>query len=233
MNRTLVFSYPRSGTHWFCSLLKGWFYPDVDLGGDLDVSEHLPWTGWEGTEQQIPWAGLLGGHYYDPRLRTTVERLGQCRPIYLIRDGRDVMISIWRMDQYIARQQGNPTIDFSIYMRQALHIPSSYPIKNMIPRMEGGMPTAVLWWWSTRLWLENASVIVVQYEDLLRDLEGQKKHIAKCLGFDDALELPQHQALPVGLYASDNPRSGRWKDVFTSEDIRFWLWAKDKAGEFA
>ncbi len=230
----LVYSYPRSGTHWFCSLLKEWFWPDDDsLAERITRVPHASWRGSEQSDEAIelglidvPWILLFGGHYYEPE---SIIEPGVGKPIYLWRDGRDVMVSVWKLDQTIAVGNGVPETPFSDYLRNHLHDPREFVETNPAPPVDEPFPTPLLWWWSTMSWRRRSDVLVVTYETLMKRRADVRRKVADYLGIDttktptDKIDMTRARAeQPIGIAPSDFPRSGRWREHFTPADEAFW-----------
>jgi hypothetical protein len=87
----------RSGTH----LLMATLAANFDLG-DLSIEVDLPGHRWHATGEAravVPWGRLFGDHepfpetWPVPQTRTSPERI-----LYIVRDPRDTLHSLWRFD---------------------------------------------------------------------------------------------------------------------------------------
>ena len=220
MSQAVLFSYPRSGTHFLLRLMKDWFYPHAELSGTLDSHEAIPYE-IDGEEHALcPWIGLFGGHYYSPISDGAKEAMEGKHPIYLVRDGRDVMVSIWKMDMRVSRYLGEKEISFSRYIRENRHHVDQFASDNMIPYVDDGIPLPSLWWWSITQWCHFDDAYLVSYETLVEDPDLVRLRLSYYLGIDPVSQEVNDS--PVGFLASSVRNIGTWKEHFTREDLEYW-----------
>lgn len=190
-----VVGYPKSGNTWFQVLVAGAVYgvlPDIvpmSLVQELVPDVHkTPWY------KRHAEAMFFKSHDLpDPRFR---------RVIYLLRDGRDAMVSYLHYQEAHERRQ----LDFAAFLQdnQRLH-----PCK---------------WHKHVQAWLANpyqAEMIFVKYEDLKTDPEKELRRVCEFAGLKrsaDVLELAARSATFDRMRAkeaSEGPFSKSWpKDKF-------------------
>lgn len=92
-------SYRRSGSHYFGLLLKSAFYGSQQIGGIMGDALGHPFHGVH--DEMCDWAGLFAGH---------IEHPVPSVDIYLVRDGRDALSSLYRLK--------GESVSFSEFLRQ-------------------------------------------------------------------------------------------------------------------
>lgn len=233
-----VYSFQRSGTYYLCSLLKARFYLKIKTGGGLPKyldtitcgeingkpgkyipPNGLPFKGW-GMEPtgHCKWKRLFGGHILVPTAR--ILKPGSLA-IYLTRDGRDVMVSLFRLRNRVR----DTKIAFKDWYYQFRPLPIA---PYVFPK---DIPIAGLWWWSTQQWQARGErIFQVSYEQLLKDKERQLDRIAKFLGRNKRGPHPAEKNL-VGIAPNDGQHVGRWQEFFDESAIQYWQECKEKAIE--
>lgn len=221
-----VFSYPRSGTHWLCSLVWRWFYRDrPELSGNIDPVPGANWRGPAG-DWVAPWAGLLGGHYYDPAFAPCYRRPA----IYLRRDGRSVMVSVWRLAVAQAVALGDQPLSFCDYLALESHFPSSFPATNPPPPIDGPFTTPLLWWWSTLLWSTEPNTLIVDYDDLVQNAAGVRRRVADFIGNPRSTDAGGDWSARVGIIPANVARP-TVAQAFGPAERQLWEREKHRAVE--
>lgn len=148
--------YPKSGTVWLCQLMASY------LGVPYPQNYRTP----------IAMKSVLHAHWpYDKRMPPTG---------YIVRDGRDVMISFYFFHMQALTQQKNPTLRFRLSRTYERALGKGFDPNdsaNNLPRfielvMERGWAThGITWPDHVRQWTRHTPtpVGVVRYEDLLLD----------------------------------------------------------------
>lgn len=144
--------YPKSGTVWLCQLLSTY------LGAPHPQNSLAP----------IAMRSVVHGHWrYDPRLPPTV---------YITRDGRDVMVSLYFYLMRAMTLTRNPGLRRRLQDRTAAMYGGSYDPENIRDNLpafiEAQMAdpiTHTTWQRHVREWHAAPNVIHVRYEDLLTD----------------------------------------------------------------
>lgn len=203
-----VYTFPRSGTHWFCSLVQRRFYVRQSWDHAMQPSDGVPFLGLAG-DDRCQWDPLFGGHWYDPGTASNLRRA-----VYLVRDGRDALVSLWEL----ARRQGQD-ISLSDFIRAPVAI-------NEINGSPPSLSRAELWHWSTARWMA-AGVPVVRYEDLIENPTKELDRIAAEFGLlDDADPQDIDPQRPVG-YNPGPARPGRWRELWGADDLEYFERCRD------
>jgi hypothetical protein len=193
---------------------------DEITGGELEKDpkgfryvpkEPVLFKGW-GDEKgrECRWKRLFGGHYCRPPKKLFRNN---AKPIYIIRDGRDVMVSLWNKRNAVREDQ----VSFEDYFWKF------YPGRAKPYVFPEGTPIAGLWWWATLSWTMLADrILFVRYESLVRDKEEQLDRIADYLKKKKGPARPEEDQ-PVGLVPQAGNPIGRWKEHFTEEMLEYWF----------
>ena len=178
---TFVVSYPRSGNTWTRFLLGNLIHPETPV-----TFSNIEWLTPDihalssKTLKRIPRPRFLKSHeYFDPRYP---------KVIYLVRDPRDVALSLYH------------------FRRKYRVIQDGYPIEKYVERfLKGDMD--VSWGEHVGSWLgarkNHRALLLVRYEDLLSDPLQQLGRIADFLCIDAA---PERLALAIERSAADRLR---------------------------
>lgn len=203
-----VFSFPRSGTHFFMATIKRNFYPNTDLSLDGVIGGH--WA------ELVPlpkndYAALFASH--------VVPRGGVEWPsIYLYRDGRDVAVSLWR-----AKSLQHPSwrgLSFSEFLRKPLDWVGTPGQRQRT----SGRSVVVSWASHVGRWLSKGTrhhnaPIYVRYEELVLNQEATLDRLA------GELKVGPWEWKPVQEKVGIEPHKGivgGWRDVFSVEDLAYF-----------
>ncbi len=152
----IVAGYPKSGNTWVQALLAGVLYGlDLELAPDQLVQDLVPDTHRKKCFRRYSSPMFFKSH----ALPVPAYR----RVVYLLRDGRDVMVSYWHHLQAITSH----TLDFLELVRSGAGL---FPCK---------------WHRHVEKWLDNpfdAQLLIVRYEDLLQDACGQLRRMLEFAG---------------------------------------------------
>ncbi len=208
MSIPAVVSFPRSGTHWLCSLIHQWFYCGEKMCGPMITVADIPFLSWQSTGE-CPWLGLIGGHIYDPDSEMA-KALRPRKIIYLYRHYHEVLPSLWRLRcARIAHDKELPS--FSEFLNKS---PVEYNgeeafLRNPIPK---GVSILDLCKCSQSKWStaqqRSPDVCMIFYRDLLEDLDGVRNWIALFLGMSpEPLRFPADRRVgyivPQGQFTND------------------------------
>lgn len=191
--------------------------------------------------RQICYVNLYRHVTMPPRARYqhySVERLPphpklDRNAILLVRDGRDVMVSLYLSSTRdgpngtrIWEGSGEP-VTFPQFLRQEFMRVRNW--KGEVLRLR---TPADYWSRFNADWLDSPHVAsIVRYEDLLTAQEGEIRRIWRDLGYDERLRAPVEIALdfdkhsPVGaniLPGFQRRSSGSWRKIFTPEDVELF-----------
>jgi hypothetical protein len=168
-----VVSYPRSGNTWTRFLIANLIHPEEPVTF-RNIEQVIPDTSVlsSRTVKRVPRPRILKSHeYFDPRYQ---------KVIYLVRDPRDVVISLYH------------------FRRKYRFIEDSYPIERYVEErfLKGDMD--VSWDEHVGSWLgarkKYERFLLVRYEDLLQDTAYQLGRIAAFLAIDAS---PHRVALAI------------------------------------
>jgi hypothetical protein len=176
-----IVSFPRSGNTWTRFLIANLINTEEPVTFS-NIERVIPDTSSlsSRTLKRIPRPRILKSHeYFDPRYQKVV---------YLVRDPRDVLISLYH------------------FRRKCRMIDDNYPIEKYVMRfLEGDMD--VSWGEHVGSWLgargKHDGLLLVRYEDLLEDPSRQLRRIAAFLGVDAS---PERAALAIERSAADRLR---------------------------
>jgi len=200
-----IYSHPRSGTHLLGHLMKLNLYKEVNLSTGPGSYGH-----WADRRHSMgsPVGQLFGHHMAD------APPTGPA--IYLVRDGRDVAISIFRTPHFM-----NPNVrilGFSEFLRILLDwkwSPSN--------RVEFEYTITQNWYEHVKAWgmfACTSDVCVVRYEDLVlrpNHVLGQLVQwfdLKRCGDFEPVKGL-------VGVSPNDG-KIGRWRRMFSPTDLSYF-----------
>lgn len=218
----IVASHRRSGTHWTIDSLR---HNSLDIKEKyINLDRLLPRHHRTVTSQQF--SDFARGnilikthspHSLSPFLSGGVyeyvnEVLASSKVIYVVRDGRDVMVSLYYYLQHIGRDPGT----FSEFLKQD----NEFDV-DRINRID-------YWVQHVAGWMDNADV-VIQYEALHSKYEEAVKTMIGVLGF-----RPKEDIVSISLGDDHSsavvPRRGTigdWKNHFSLEDLDYF---NEKAG---
>jgi bile-salt sulfotransferase len=224
--RVLVFSFPRSGTHFLEAFLARNFYPESDLR-----VTNIPWGHWSNIQRNTTgneYGKLFGGH----QRAESADKQSRQRGIYIYRDPRAVAYSIWKTDNFINPELGeipfSEFIDLQLDWDQAPEIRST-PSKTV----------AEQWYEHVDSWHKaaNPQLMILRYEDLVDKPDAIYEDILRQFFPElkaqfDAGELPRPPVDPirkaVGLLPNKANKDA-WREAFSPEDeARFLAYLPDQ-----
>jgi hypothetical protein len=147
------------------------------------------------------------------------------RAIYIIRDGRDVLVSYW----HFCNQRDGTQISFSEFLKKSADTTYFY----------GPWREHVLGWLDAKL----DAKLVIRYEDMICDpvrvltealrfvgISRSDKHIQDAVNrasFDELRELEREKGLSLAQLKSvtffREGRVGSWRDTFTAKDMSVFI----------
>lgn len=243
-NNILVITHPRSGTHWALDAIRHnsrgisstFLELDPLLRRDSSAVERF-YSALDSTEQTL----LIKAHVVptlEPfRVRDDLSKLvdwllGVSRILYVYRDGRDVMVSLY---YYSMRTQPDVReMSFSEFLRSA----NSLDVISHLSRVQ-------YWCRHVEGWLDR-QVHTATYESFHSDYEGAVRRLAGDLNLQirprlRRIDLPSERRNVLtyprkaverfitrskGKSSAANPRKGivgDWKAHFSQEDLAFFL----------
>ena len=229
-NSVMVIEYPKSGGTWLGQLIAGYL--------------EIPFP-----RNRIPGVkrSLFHGHYY-PKGRIPKNH----KIVLLVRDGRDVMISLYHHQlMWNQKNKDNPskinyyrkTLGFENYedVSQNLGAFIKYSFEHKPAKWRHFLFYGN-WFQFNEAWLDQKAnsdnIYLVRYEDLLRDTEGTMKNLLE--EFLEVSEIDQHRlAEVVRQFSFENQTkrkqgeedrksflrkgiSGDWKNYFGPEEVELF-----------
>jgi Sulfotransferase domain len=160
---TFIVSYPRSGNTWTRFLIANLMHPEKPVTF-ANIEQVIPDSTALSSRamKRIPRPRLVKSHeYFDPRYK---------RVIYLVRDPRDVVMSLYN------------------FRRKYRYVDDSYPIEKYVAERFINGDRDVSWgehvgsWLATRA--RHSGFLLVRYEELRRDPASELRRVAGFLGID-------------------------------------------------
>ncbi|MCY4070707.1 MAG: sulfotransferase domain-containing protein [Chloroflexi bacterium] len=242
----VVATHRRSGTHWTIDALRN-NSPDVSetfLTLERASSHHdapMPLPEFRGQLKTLEGRVLVKVHDLpaatfwkrDEERTFALSVLRDSPVIYVHRDGRDVMVSLYyymkSFDEDVEKQS------FSDFIRS----------ESKLDGVDSGMSRPAYWAHHARLWLQQPNLLLVSYEALEKDYESSVREMAAFLGISArrslrTIDLPGKSGKPslVGralwklglrqqrLSSAVQPRrgsSGDWRNHFNNDDLAFFM----------
>jgi hypothetical protein len=204
MSYVHVYGFVRSGTNFVRAQVGRSFY-----AGDPGTERHDPiMTGHWSQRYRSPAPPAWHLQTRRPHARYTGQR-----GIYVVRDGRDVAVSLWRSKTFHHRSWGD--INFSDFLRRKLDWRDT-------PGQRDAPEETVIekWLVHTRSWADARDVLFVRYEELRRVPEVGLDEIGGFIGRDPVTyDLVATPAAPD----SHDYGLGAWRERFTDEDLAYFF----------
>ncbi|MGC9504009.1 sulfotransferase domain-containing protein [Baaleninema sp.] len=162
-----VVGYPKSGNSWFQNLITGLVYGvNPAQAPDTIVQDLVPDIHYKRYYRRYSTPMFFKSHFPpNPNYRKVV---------YLLRDGRDVMVSYYRFLEAM-RSRSNQTVDFL----------------NMVKTGEG-LFLNYKWHLHVEKWLENpynSEIITIRYEDMLERPVDELERLCQFLDFEASRDV--------------------------------------------
>jgi len=255
----IIGSYAKSGTTWAQQIIAQLLFRDAD---DLPIAEMSPWL-----DLRVPPAGVklaaleAQTHRRFFKTHLPVDALvysPRAKYIYLARDGRDVVWSMYNHHVNANDLWYQLLNDTPGRVGPPIEKPPTSVRQYFLDWIDrDGHPFWPFWesiasWWAIR---DLPNLMLLHYQELLHDLPGQMRRIATFLDVPiDATRFPvmvEHcsfawmkahatKSTPLGGAFWDGGAevfinkgvNGRWNDVLTPEDIhRYEVMAREQLGE--
>ncbi|KAL4731150.1 hypothetical protein ACLX1H_000111 [Fusarium chlamydosporum] len=258
----IIATYSKSGTTWVQQIVSQLIHegdPTVPAGS---IS---PWVDLRIVPREVM-LGMIEGQTHRRFMKThlpldSLVWSPQAKYIFIARDGRDM---IWSLHHhfYAATPAFYAFFENSGFDGETYQRPSENPRDMLIDLIEDDHRPTICWpfwshirgWWEAR---HQPNLMLVHFNDLKKDLEGEIRKIAKFLEtpdmsedkFKDVVEhctfdwMKEHAHLaspPQAEVAWENGAkdfvhkgsNGRWKDVLSEEDNKRYLEkAREELGE--
>lgn len=215
-----VFGHPRSGNHMLAAMLRRAFFSDVDLGATYRNAGTGHWSQRAGAapylkdgvevsgDIEMPYARLLGDHCFPAESRY------EGRFLYIVRDGRDVALSMYAWPKM--RPVQHRSMSFAHYLRTPIDWRGSPGARH-----RGGRTLWAHWRDHVAQWLDHAD-LVTRYEDLVLHPARELARIGSWLG---RAPNPTDTGEPVGWNPSPPAkRVSRWRGRMDADDVHLFDW---------
>jgi hypothetical protein len=205
-----VHAHPRSGTNLLMAMMKQNFYEDRDVSFSGGQAGH-----WGNRFPVMP--NEYEGLYQDAHAFYN----GQRDSIYLVRDGRDVCVSMYLT--YRFRHKADRNILFSEYIQAPLDW-----YKTPGHKANPGMTLVEHWkkhvdsWSEDREGMDKEGTWFVTYGDLFRKPEETLDGIATRFGLEYCHGGPTRVKDLVGPDSHTGQKVGRWRGIFEEEDLEYF-----------
>jgi hypothetical protein len=226
-----LISFPKCGRTWI-RLMIGKFFQEYYELKNIPKDDILRLTPLSKYNPKIPLIRLThddNPHLKTPEeLKTTKNKYRNKKVIFLIRDPRDVIVSLYHH-----------------FLKRTKRIEDNYEIKQFIRRKNGGLESIITFY---NIWYENRHIpkefITIKYENFHRELykEGQYVELIKTLSFIGFNNFDHELLSLITDYASfKNMRKMEKKDSFkdtkilktsNKEDVESYKTRKGKIGGY-
>ncbi|GAB1855745.1 hypothetical protein MHTCC0001_05790 [Flavobacteriaceae bacterium MHTCC 0001] len=212
-NYIKIYSHPRSGTHFLEAFLAKNFYSNHELSSEGSIY-FGHWSNKILLENGEPYHKLFGSHFFPSQVQIS------SKPIYIYRDGRAVIASLWNSKFYQKDWLG---ISFSEFLRREIDWyggtgQKSEPKMNIIQH----------WYNHVESWLLNEEIFSLRFEELKNNPQQIYSKISK-----EYFPLKYYKAKLFGINNLDpihnkvglKPNSTKinsWKKLFSEEDLNFF-----------
>ena len=223
----MVVSHERSGTHFLINSISCSFnYSRKSL--DLDHTDvNINYYASENIRSifkklsKVHLANVIKSHHSVDFFNEILEEiLNDFNLLYIYRDPRDVMVSLWKQIRYWNWHEGPKTETIKEFLKSA-------PSGRMMRYQQHQLPSLLhRWEHHVRGWMVDADesfrkkVIYVKYEDLNSSFNSTIKAIAKQVGinsFSIARPNPSENVVPP----ISKGESGGYSEYITSEDDQY------------
>jgi len=224
-----VYGCLRSGNHWLMEVLYENFYKGrVNLARrilDPDKEEVLRY-------HKHSHYDLFGGHR-TPQYAVLVNKKHGFKPIYIYRDGRDMLVSLWRDPKFHRterweRAEGTklPEVHrrpFDEWLRR----PVSWGMWAQSRPQKGDMPPPMHWYLYCRKWLHpknhptRTGILQIRYEDLYYKFVQTMQEITGFYKLDPIHKKWVRPKKPSGQFAY-KARPGEWGNHFSDKDLEYF-----------
>jgi len=227
-----LYSHPRSGSNFILATLYKNFYAGMNLSGNAGVIGHWKHrtnsTGLYHTRKKRVdrnmHSKIFGGHRFRPvKVRNN--------PIYVIRDGRDVVLSLWRTKWMLSPDDQD--ISFEYFLRKKIDW-----LGNPGGKLRGKPRMNPVQHWKAHVnnWYGKKGrdgICYVRFENMVTNPVKTLKGIKDYFGLKRVSEKLDKIDYLVG-WSPNKGVIGSWKEVFSENDIEFfhkfvprdykWIW---------
>lgn len=214
-NYIKIYSHPRSGTHFLEAFLAKNFYQNKSLSSEGSIY-YGHWSNKLLLKDGEPYHKLFGSHFFPDKTKISKKS------IYIYRDGRAVIASLWNSGFYNTNWKG---ISFSEYLRKDIDWiggtgQEMYPKMNIIQHWEKHIDS----------WFEitNKNILYLRFEDLKNNPDEVYNKINKFffpINFYKEKIFGNKTIDPINSKVGLKPNAAKinsWRELFSSEDLEFF-----------
>ncbi|TDY11768.1 sulfotransferase domain-containing protein [Meridianimaribacter flavus] len=214
-NYIKIYSHPRSGTHFLEAFLAKNFYQNHDLSSEGSIY-YGHWSNKILLEEGEPYHKLFGSHFFPDKTEISEKT------IYIYRDGRAVIASLWNSGFYNTDWKG---ISFSDYLRKDIDWfggtgQKMYPKMNIIQHWEKHIDS----------WLElnNRNIFYLSFEDLKNNPHKVYNQINKKffpIKYYKEKVFGNTKIDPIKSKVGLKPNAAKinsWESLFSRDDLDFF-----------
>ncbi|WP_139854869.1 sulfotransferase domain-containing protein [Aequorivita sinensis] len=210
-----IYSHPRSGTHFLENFLAKNFYSNEDLSSEGAIY-YGHWSNKLLLEEGEPYHKLFGSHFFPDKTKVANKS------IYIYRDGRAVIASLWNSKFYNKEWHG---ISFSEFLRKDLDWLGG-------PGQKKKLDINIIQHWEDHIlqWERQAgnNILFLRFEDLKNNPENVYEEICKKyfpLKYYSEKIFFKRKIDPikdkVGLKPND-AKINSWENLFSQDDLNFF-----------
>lgn len=204
-----IYSHIRSGTHYLGHLLGLNFYKGLDLSTNPGYWGHWADRQFGGGSE----VGRLFGHHMGPPP-------GEGPGVYLVRDGRDVAVSLWRTRHFLRPDMHRMPFN------QFLRTPLDWAWSPSVPLGRYKSRTVIdNWYEHVTTWAEyvekNSNILMLSYRFVTRSPIPALYLLKKRFGleWEDIDFTPVHRL--VGI-SPNRGQCGGWRSLFFPDDLDYF-----------
>jgi len=210
-----IYSHPRSGTHFLEAFLAKNFYDGENLSSEGSIY-YGHWSNKILLEDGEPYHKLFGSHFFPDKAKIAKKS------IYIYRDGRAVIASLWNSKFYNKELEG---ISFSDYLRKEIDWiggtgQEGYPKMNIVQHWEKHIEH-----WIN---LNNKDILYLRFEDLKNNPTYVYNKICKLfypIKFYKEIIFGKKNLDPIKDKVGLKPNAAKinsWEQLFSEEDLDFF-----------
>lgn len=209
-----IYSHPRSGTHFLEAFLAKNFYKNEDLSSNGAI-HYGHWANRTLLEEGEPYHKLFGSHFFPNSLKVSDKA------IYIYRDGRAVIASLWRTGFYNKSWEG---ITFSEFLRKDLDWIGG-------PGQKANLKMNIIQHWFNHIesWEKYSDkILFLRFEDLKNNPE--KAYLEICKKYFYILYIKYKlfgfkNLDPINNKVGLKPNSAKinsWENLYNDDDLKFF-----------
>ncbi|WP_452227701.1 sulfotransferase domain-containing protein [Lacinutrix sp. MEBiC02404] len=209
-----IYSHPRSGTHFLEAFLAKNFYDKEDLSSNGSI-HYGHWSNKILLEEGEPYHKLFGSHFFPDKTKVFNKS------IYIYRDGRAVIASLWRTEFYNKEWKG---MTFSEFLRKDLDWYGG-PGQKAEPNLN----IVQHWFNHIEAWENNKNdILFLRFEDMKKN--PKKAYLEICKKYYPLLHLKSRMFgfknfNPINDKVGLKPNAAKinsWENLFNEDDLTFF-----------